>query len=64
MAHTLSEQKKIWMWNGRFMHIFHMVINICGKPVKSRPFHSYQDSNYGKESCVVALNSTLLGGVR
>lgn len=64
MEHTLSERKKIWMCRVKSGLFFHTASNRCGKPVKSGLSRGHQTPNYGKGSCAVALNSTLLGGVR
>lgn len=64
MEHTLSKRKKIWMCGMKSGLFFHTASNRCGKPAKSGLSGGYLAPNYGKGRYAVALNSTLLGGVR
>lgn len=64
MEHTLSKRKKIWMCRMKSDVFFHTASICGGKPVKSRLSRGYQSPDYGKGRRAVALNSTLLGGVR
>lgn len=64
MEHTLSKRKKIWMCGMKSGVFFHTASICGGKPVKSGLSRGHHGPNYGKGRCTVALNSTLLGGVR
>lgn len=64
MEHILSKRKKIWMCKMKSVAFFHTPSICGGKPVKSRLSTGYLSADYGKGRYAVALNSTLLGGVR
>ena len=62
MEHARNGQKKIWMCGQNFGEVFHTTFDGGQMPAITGFFWYGGRPLYGKESCVVALNSTLWSG--